>query len=100
MTILEPYLKRIAPEALFTSYHLTHHQLPVDSPSGSSAASPVVVLAPYAGTEGLTEGLDWEADQGRRAYEKIMENGQGIKEFFEKGEEDEGEEGPEEGDEL
>jgi hypothetical protein len=47
----------------------------------------------------LTEGLDWEAEQGRKAYEAIVGVSEGTEEFFAKNEgEDEG--GGEEFDEL
>jgi hypothetical protein len=52
-----------------------------------------VVLDPYSGLEVLTEGLDWEAEQGEKAFWSVMgsrevEDGKG---FFDKVE-DEGEE--------
>lgn len=98
---LEPYLERIAPSPLFTSYHLTHNQIPSATSSDASTRSdsPVIGLIPYAGCEGLTEGLDWEAEQGRKAFEAIMGVGEGVKGFFEKNE-NEGEEGEEDADEL
>lgn len=48
------------------------------------------MIDPYAGLEGLTDGLDWEAEQGRRAYETIM-LAEGDSPFFVKGEEEIGE---------
>jgi len=47
-----------------------------------------VVLSPYAGTEELTEGLDWEAQQGRKAFEAVVGSGENALEFFEKSEDD------------
>lgn len=49
----------------------------------------MVVLNPYSDLEILTEGLDWEAEQGEKAFWKVMgegvENGIG---FFDKIEEE------------
>jgi hypothetical protein len=58
-----------------------------------------VLLDPYSGLEVLTEGLDWEAEQGEKAFWKVMGTSNGEVEdgkgFFDKvedegvGEEDE-----------
>lgn len=81
---LQPYLRRLAGVPLFESYHVSHHrQTTASASSAVSPSSPLVVLAPYAGREGLTEGLDWEAEQGKRAYDAVMGIGEGVRGFFE-----------------
>lgn len=81
--ILQPYLHRLAATPLYESYHTTHHNVP-GSAASTQGDSRVVVLSPYAGTEELTEGLDWEAKQGRKAYEAVVGSGESVPEFFEK----------------
>jgi hypothetical protein len=59
---------------------------------------PIVMLDPYSGLEVLTEGLDWEAEQGEKAFWAVVgsrevEDGKG---FFDKVED----EGVEEENEL
>lgn len=44
----------------------------------------MVLLEPYAGLELLIEGLDWEAEQGRKAYERVIGLGEGCTPFFER----------------
>ena len=44
----------------------------------------MVLLNPYSGDQQLTEGLDWEAEQGRAAYGTIMGTAEHVKVFFEK----------------
>jgi hypothetical protein len=88
---LRPYLHRLSSAPLFESYHVTHHYEAEASP-----AAVIKLLSPYTGLEGLTEGLDWEAVQGRAAYSAVMGDEETEKEFFEKVLE----EGADEGDEL
>ena len=82
---LEPFLHRLAPTPLYESYHTTHHHVTESSTSGDSR---IVILSPYTGTEELTEGLDWEARQGRIAYEAVMGSGADVPDLFEKNEDD------------
>jgi hypothetical protein len=46
----------------------------------------MVILRPYDGTELLTEGLDWEAEQGQSAYWNVMGREEGVRDYFEKNE--------------
>ena len=94
---LQPYLTRFAPITLFESYYTSSasvrgtdtvtQESDVDQPR-----SPIVILQPYAGSETLTDGLDWEAEQGEKAFWTIMgrqddaEDGKG---FFDRTEADE-----------
>ncbi|WWD16550.1 hypothetical protein CI109_100977 [Kwoniella shandongensis] len=92
--ILQPYLQRLSPEPLFEAYYLSHRSSAASSNSEPNPTSPVIVLRPYGDAELLTEGLDWEAKEGERAYYAIM--GEGTEEgrgFFEKGESEEEEMG-------
>ncbi|WVW80108.1 hypothetical protein I302_102083 [Kwoniella bestiolae CBS 10118] len=78
--ILQPYLSKITPDPVFSAYYVSAR--PCSSSVPSSTADGIVVLRPYAGTELLTEGLDWEAKQGELAYRAVVgEDGRG---FFEK----------------
>ena len=90
---LAPYLAKLtgSTEPIFESYHLTHRPYFASEAEAGSPTSPVALIQPYAGFGSLTEGLDWEAEQGKKAYELIMGVGPGIRLFFEK-EEGEGEE--------
>ena len=54
------------------------------------------MLEPYAGPETLTEGLDWEAEQGKKAFGAVMKSEDAGKEFFEKSPEDDEMEGEDE----
>jgi hypothetical protein len=93
--VLQPFLHRLSTNPLFESYY-TSRRSPTNS---EQAASPVVLLDPYSGLEVLTEGLDWEAEQGEKAFWKVMGTSNGEVEdgkgFFDKvedegvGEEDE-----------
>jgi len=60
--------------------------------------SPIVMLEPYSGLEVLTEGLDWEAEQGEKAFWAVVGSGEveDGKGFFDKVED----EGAGEDDEL
>jgi hypothetical protein len=52
-----------------------------------------VVLEPYSGLEIITEGLDWEAEQGEKAFWRVMGGKDSVEEgkgFFDKTEADEG----------
>lgn len=49
----------------------------------------MVLLSSYFGLDSLTEGLDWEAEQGRKAYSAVMGIEEEEKEFFEKAAQDE-----------
>ena len=95
--ILQPYLHRLSSSPLFESYRFdtatqsSHPSKPSTLPA--STVPGIVVLQPYAGSEEMTEGLDWEAEQGKAAYMTIMGEGEGVKDFFEKDEEEGGEEG-------
>jgi hypothetical protein len=40
-------------------------------PMATKRKPPLVVLNPYAGPHTLTEGLDWEAREGQRAFEAV-----------------------------
>jgi hypothetical protein len=82
---LQPFLHRLATTPLYESYHTTHHY---STSSSTRDDARVVVLSPYAGTEELTEGLDWEAQQGRKAFEAVVGSGENALEFFEKSEDD------------
>lgn len=93
---LQPYLNRLTSLALFESYYISSSTLSsaastISTPLTSS--SPVlVVLSPYAGSNTLTEGLDWEAEQGEKAFWEIMGPKDDVEEgngFFDKTEADE-----------
>lgn len=87
-------MTRLSPEPLFESYYTLRRS---PGPSAAEEASPVVLLDPYSGLEVLTEGLDWEAEQGETAFWKVIGDGEveDGKGFFDKvqdeglGEEDE-----------
>jgi len=86
---LHPFLHRLSPDPIFESYY-TSRRSPA---STDKTASPGVVLEPYSGLEVLTEGLDWEAEQGEKAFWSVMgdaelEDGKG---FFDKVEDEGGE---------
>ena len=38
--------------------------------------SPIVMLEPYGGLDVLTEGLDWEAEQGEKAFWAVVGDGE------------------------
>ena len=84
-------MTRLAPEPLFEAYYLSHR--PVSPPSALSPA--VVVVGPYSGGEQLTEGLDWEAEQGEKAFWAVMGGREGSdgNEFFPKQEAEDGDPG-------
>lgn len=84
--LLRPYLDRIGADVAFEAYYLAHRpEAPTEAPAEVPDA--VVLVEPYAGSHMLTEGLDWEAEQGERAFRAVLPDG----EFFPKpeGEEDE-----------
>ena len=94
---LGPYLARLAPAPLFQSFYTSSSQSSTTRSEPSqllTSGSPAVVcLDPYSGPDTLTEGLDWEAEQGEAAFWAVMggggdtaEDGQG---FFDKTEADE-----------
>lgn len=94
--ILQTHLHRLSAEPLFEAYY-TSRRSPLEIKQDEES-SPVVLLDPYSGLEVLTEGLDWEAEQGEKAFWSVMgkeevEDGKG---FFDKVED----EGAEEDDEL
>ncbi|ORX33686.1 putative rab escort protein [Kockovaella imperatae] len=78
--LLRPYLRRLAPEPIFESYHVSE----TAKPSSVAGSSCVVGLSPYGDNQLETEALDWEAEQGRAAYEAIMGTSEGVRGFFEK----------------
>ncbi|WVF67173.1 hypothetical protein IAT40_001919 [Kwoniella sp. CBS 6097] len=98
--ILRPYLSKITSQPTYEAYYLSHRPSSQSavSPPSTSAARPekIVVLNPYGGDNLLTEGLDYEAEQGETAFYKVIgevgENGDGKK-FFEKEITEEGEMG-------
>lgn len=82
--LLRPYLEKIGGEVAFEAYYLAHRAKDTqEAPEG------VVLVQPYSGRHMLTEGLDWEAEQGEKAFRAVLPEG----EFFPKpeGEEDEDE---------
>lgn len=79
---LRPFLRQISPDPLFESYHIAHHATASNDADQEDEARSVVLLEPYAGLELLTEGLDWEAEQGRKAYESVMGVGEGCTPFI------------------
>ncbi|CAD6570829.1 MAG: Rab proteins geranylgeranyltransferase component A [Tremellales sp. Tagirdzhanova-0007] len=86
IAILRPYLRRLSSEPLFEAYYLEHRP----TARQASTASAVTVIDPYHGNEMLTEGLDWEAEQGEKAFYAVMgeseaASNQGGIGFFEKG---------------
>lgn len=100
-TVLRPYLERLSQEPLFEAYYLSHDtQSPPTAPSSSEspqyAAGRVVVVESYSQGESITEGLDWEAEQGEKAFWAVMGDKDkleaGVKGWWEKdGEVEEGE---------
>lgn len=80
--LLRPYLEKIGGEAAFEAYYLAHR-----AKEQQEAPEGVVLVQPYSGQHMLTEGLDWEAEQGEKAFRAVLPEG----EFFPKleGEEDE-----------
>jgi hypothetical protein len=107
--MLQPYLSRLATESAFEAYYLSHRGLgrPLKKTTTSEtssekateddtpdSANPVVLLRPYSDREQLTEGLDYEAGEGERAFWSVMGGRSGqeapeAKGFFDKDEEDE-----------
>lgn len=81
--LLRPYLEKIGGELAFEAYYLAHR-------GGEAQEAPqgVVLVEPYNGQHMLTEGLDWEAEQGEKAFRAVMPEG----EFFPKPEGDEDDE--------
>lgn len=90
LTALQPFLLRLSPEPLFQSYYTTHSTS--FSSESEESSGPVIQLCPYGGQEGLTEGLDWEAEQGEKAFWRVVGGKEGVEEgkgFFQKTEADE-----------
>jgi hypothetical protein len=79
--VLQPYLQRLHSSPLFASYRISN----AISPCTTSHSS-VVLLEPYRGNELLTEGMDWEAEQGEKAYLSVIGRADGDRDFFEKNE--------------
>jgi hypothetical protein len=66
--LLRPYLNRLSTETLFEAFYLSHRpRLP-----STSRSAGVTLLEPYHDDELLTEGLDWEAQQGEKAFWAVM----------------------------
>lgn len=92
---LQSYLHRLAPSTLFESYYTSNSVSGGTNATTSTPAqtsSPIVLLNPYAGSMTLTEGLDWEAEQGEKAFWAVMggqENIEDGKGFFDRTEADE-----------
>lgn len=90
---LQPYLDRLSPITLFESYYTSNPTAAeTQSSTQTQSTSPIVLLKPYAGSETLTEGLDWEAEQGEKAFWAIMGPQEDVEEgkgFFDKTEADE-----------
>ncbi|KAK4688078.1 Rab proteins geranylgeranyltransferase component A, partial [Tremellales sp. Uapishka_1] len=85
--ILSPYLAKLSTEPLFQSYHFAHRM----SSSPVSPSKGIIVLDPYHGTEQLTEGLDWESEQGEKAFWGVMGDRESLGEgkgYFVKAEEE------------
>ena len=95
--LLRPYLTGLSSEPLFEAYYSFDRSQSQPTPTSSA----ITVLEPYHGAELLTEGLDWEAEQGEKAFwaviggrETDLEEGKG---FFDR-KADEGEDPAEERD--
>lgn len=94
---LQPYLNRLAPSTLFESYYTSNCVIRNTEPAASDASptqtpSPIVLLNPYAGSMTLTEGLDWEAEEGEKAFWAVMGSQEDVEDgkgFFDKTEADE-----------
>ncbi|WVQ64875.1 uncharacterized protein L199_003044 [Kwoniella botswanensis] len=78
--ILQPYLSKITQDPVFSACYVSSRPSSTSIPV--SVSDKIIVLKPYAGSELITEGLDWEAKQGELAYHAVM--GEGGKGFFEK----------------
>lgn len=89
---LQSYLNRLSPSPLFESYYTSSSTRDHTVPPTQSPSPAIVLLNPYPGSETLTEGLDWEAEQGEKAFWAVMggqddvEDGRG---FFDRTEADE-----------
>ena len=77
--------------------HRPQYELPASQLLPSSSG--LVLLNPYSGAETLTEGMDWEAEQGQAAFWAVVgprdqvEEGKGFFERKPDPEEEEEEEG-------
>ncbi|WWC68661.1 uncharacterized protein I206_102593 [Kwoniella pini CBS 10737] len=80
--ILKPYLEKITSEPIFEGYYYSSR--PSSDSTLSSISDSIVKLKPYGGKELLTEGLDWEAQQGEEAFYAVMGRSECVKGFFEK----------------
>lgn len=86
--VLKKYLAKLSPDGVvFEAAYLQHRSVC----SESSQAGPVVELTPYSGPHTLTEGLDWEAEQARKAFTAVVgeKEGQEGNIFFERQEDEE-----------
>ncbi len=72
--LLRPYLNRLSPEPLFEAYYLSNRP----TSATKSASSAITVLYPYPDNELLTEGLDWEAEQGEKAFWSAMDGREAV----------------------
>ncbi|ODN76789.1 hypothetical protein L202_05390 [Cryptococcus amylolentus CBS 6039] len=82
--LLRPYLHRLSERPTFEAYYTCSRKSAQETASTPHA----VVLRPYPGKELLTEGLDWEAQEGERVFYEVM--GRDGKTFFESEEADVG----------
>lgn len=88
---LQPFLGKVAPEGVsWQASYVEHAAQAKPAASEETGASPLVILEPYAGPHLLTEGLDWEAAQGERAFTAVA--GDDEHGFFEKAEDEDDEE--------
>ena len=77
-SLLGPYLDRLAPSdsesaPIFTAYYAQRQETAHPSSEEHS-----VVIEPYSGSETMTEGLDWDAEQGAKAFWRIMGEPDGV----------------------
>ncbi|WVN85715.1 uncharacterized protein L203_100866 [Cryptococcus depauperatus CBS 7841] len=75
---LRPYLHRLVSKPVFESYYVLSRPVTVVS----SSCSNITLLTPYNDNELLTEGLDHEAREGKRAYRAVI--GEEGPPFFER----------------
>ncbi len=69
--VLQAVLHRLHADPLYEAYYTEHvHEQSASAEAGKHAH--VHVLDGYQGAGTLTEGLDWEAEQGRKAWEAVM----------------------------
>ncbi|WVQ74521.1 hypothetical protein IAR50_004122 [Cryptococcus sp. DSM 104548] len=75
--LLGSYLRRLTESPTFESYYTCTRT----STEETSSTPHAIVLRPYPGKVLLTEGLDWEAQEGERAFYEVM--GRDGSTFFE-----------------